>query len=79
MLINSISGLFMNELFISLKKEIYDRLDDSLDISDDSLYEVIDECIYEAVAASRLSLSQRDCIILSKSWIYCRSLLRMMT
>ena len=73
----------MNELFISLKKEIYDRLDDSLDISDDSLYAVIDECIYEAVAASRLSLSQRellnDCIILSKSWIYCRSLLRMMT
>ena len=60
MLINSISGLFMNELFISLKKEIYDRLDDSLDISDDSLYEVIDECIYEAVAASRLSLSQRE-------------------
>ncbi len=43
----------MNELFISLKKEIYDRLDDSLDISDDSLYAVIDECIYEAVAASR--------------------------
>ena len=45
LLINSISGLFMNELFISLKKEIYDRLDDSLDISDDSLYEVIDEKI----------------------------------
>ncbi len=60
MLISSISGLFMNELFISLKKEIYDRLDDSLDISDDSLYAVIDECIYEAVAASRLSLSQRE-------------------
>ena len=37
LLISSISGLFMNELFISLKKEIYDRLDDSLDISDDSL------------------------------------------
>ena len=60
MLISSISGLFMNELFISLKKEIYDRLDDSLDISDDSLYAVIDECIYETVAASRLSLSQRE-------------------
>ena len=32
LLISSISGLFMNELFISLKKEIFDRLDDSLDI-----------------------------------------------
>ena len=62
MLINSISGLFMNELFISLKKEIYDRLDDSLDISDDSLYEVIDECIYGAVAASRLSLDRKSVV-----------------
>ncbi len=50
----------MDDLFIRLKKEIYDRLDVSLDVSDECLYEVIDECVYEAAADKRLSLGQRD-------------------
>ena len=50
----------MDELFKSLKKEIYDNLDISLDISDECLYEVIDECIYRAASVNRLSLSQRE-------------------
>ncbi len=48
----------MDELFIKLKKEIYEELDVSLDISDDYLYEIIDECIYKATAVKRLSLNQ---------------------
>ena len=50
----------MDELFIKLKKEIYEELDVSLDISDDYLYEIIDECIYKATAVKRLSLNQRE-------------------
>ena len=50
----------MDELFIILKKKIYERLDVSLDVSDECLYEVIDECVYEAAADKRLSLGQRD-------------------
>ena len=50
----------MDELFIKLKKEIYEELDVSLDISDDYLYEIIDVCIYKATAVKRLSLNQRE-------------------
>lgn len=43
----------MDELFIKLKKEIYEELDVSLDISDDYLYEIIDECIYKATRSKK--------------------------
>ena len=48
------------DLHLKLKKEIYEELDVSLDISDDYLYEIIDECIYKATAVKRLSLNQRE-------------------
>lgn len=52
----------MDELFLNIKKEIYDKLDVDLDVSDEYLYEVIDECIYEAAGVTRLSLSHREAL-----------------
>ena len=50
----------INEIYARLKNDVYDRLDVSLDISDDELYSVIDECIYEASLKSRLSLGAKE-------------------
>lgn len=50
----------MEELFIKLKKNIYDRLDISLEVSNERLYEVIDECIQEEAVKLSLSLNKRE-------------------
>ena len=37
----------MDELYIKLRKHVYERLDIGRDVADSELSEVIDACIYE--------------------------------
>ena len=37
----------MDELYIKLRKHVYERLDIGRDVADSELYEVIDACIYD--------------------------------
>ena len=37
----------MDELYIKLRKHVYERLDIGRDVADSELYGVIDACIYD--------------------------------
>lgn len=37
----------MDELYIKLRRHVYERLDIGRDVADSELYEVIDACIYD--------------------------------
>ena len=40
-------GNVMDELYIKLRRHVYERLDIGRDVADSELYEVIDACIYD--------------------------------
>ncbi|MGN0329347.1 MAG: CpaF family protein [Lachnospira sp.] len=50
----------MDELFVTLKNMVYERLDINVEFDDESLYEIIDECIHIMGKTHMLSLFVRD-------------------
>ena len=58
----------MDELYIKLRRHVYERLDIGRDVADSELYEVID--------GRRKNLNSVY-ITLLKNWIFCRNYLKM--
>ncbi|MCI6165834.1 MAG: CpaF family protein [Lachnospira sp.] len=50
----------MNDEFLELKEEIYSRLDIGTEISDEQLYAVVDECIFEKSRSRVIAISKRE-------------------
>lgn len=50
----------MNDEFLELKEEIYSRLDIGTEISDEQLYAVVDECIFEKSRSKVIAISKRE-------------------
>ena len=50
----------MNDEFLELKEEIYSRLDIGTEISDEQLYAVVDECIFEKSQSRVIAISKRE-------------------
>lgn len=50
----------MNDEFLELKEEIYSRLDIGTEISDEQLYAVVDECIFEKSRLRVIAISKRE-------------------
>ena len=50
----------MNDEFLELKEEIYSRLDIGTEISDEQLYAVVDECIFEKSRPRVIAISKRE-------------------
>ena len=50
----------MDELYIKLRKHVYERLDIGRDIADSELYEVIDACIYDESRNNVISIRQKE-------------------
>ncbi len=72
----------MDELYIKLRKHVYERLDIGRDVADSELYEVIDACIYDESRNNVISIRQKEelksaYITLLKNWIFCRNYLKM--
>ena len=49
----------MDELYIKLRKHVYERLDIGRDVADSELYEVIDACIYDESRNNVISIRQK--------------------
>lgn len=72
----------MDELYIKLRKHVYERLDIGRDVADSELYGVIDACIYDESRNNVISIGRRKnlnsaYITLLKNWIFCRNYLKM--
>lgn len=50
----------MDELYIKLRKHVYERLDIGRDVADSELYEVIDACIYDESRNNVISIRQKE-------------------
>ena len=50
----------MNDEFLELKEEIYSRIDIGTEISDEQLYAVVDECIFEKSRSKVIAISKRE-------------------
>ena len=52
----------MDELYIKLRRHVYERLDIGRDVADSELYEVIDACIYDESRNNVISIRQKEAI-----------------
>ena len=50
----------MDELYIKLRRHVYERLDIGRDVADSELYEVIDACIYDESRNNVISIRQKE-------------------
>ena len=50
----------MDELYMKIRKKVYERLDIGRDIADSELYEVIDSCIYDESRNIVISIRQKE-------------------
>lgn len=50
----------MNELYMKIRKNVYERLDIGRDIADSELFEVIDSCIYDESRNIVISIRQKE-------------------
>ena len=50
----------MDELYIKLRKHVYERLDIGRDVADSELYGAIDACIYDESRNNVISIRQKE-------------------
>ena len=50
----------MEELYMNIRKLVYERLDTGRDVDDTELYQVIDACIYEESRNVEIPIRQKE-------------------